>query len=132
MRRIKLVIAVAAVMVAMIVVAAAPAMAKGNNAVKEERGETPRQQANEENHFNNFVGFNSLNGCFDFNCGLSNENGFFNTDFENGDFENCDFGFENCGFPFSSSFGLVDDNNFFNNDDFENGDVENGVFQQVG
>ena len=47
-----------AVMLALtaLMLAAAPAMAQGNNnnSVKEERGETPRQQAQEERNFNNF------------------------------------------------------------------------------
>lgn len=108
-----------AVMLALaaLMLTAAPALAKGNhnNAVNEERGEPPRQQAQEEKHFNNFgffpsqcvglcnfgfpednfVGFD--NGCFDFNCGFENENVFFTP-------VNSCFDF-NCGFEDEDDFG---------------------------
>ena len=79
MRRIKLVLMVAAVMAVMLVSTAAPAMARG---------------------FNNFGGFNN---CFDFNfgCGVGNCFGF--------PFDNCGFntGFAPVGFGFNN-FGDQD------------------------
>ena len=90
-----------AVMLALaaLMLTAAPALAKGNNnAVNEERGETPRQQAQEENRLNNNFGFfpqqcvglcdfgfenenvffSPVNSCFDFNCGFEDEDDFAN------------------------------------------------------
>ena len=98
MKRIRVILAVAALLVAMLVATAAPAMAMVRG-VDEERGESPRLQAAEENNFgfNNFVspfffspfvGFNTINEpFFNNNCSFDPDDCFFNDGFENGVFQ---------------------------------------------
>jgi hypothetical protein len=77
MRRVKLVIAAMVVMVAAFAAFAGPAMAS-TKGVNEERGESLRQQANEENNFNPnfFTPVFNTGGTF-----ISNGNVGFNTGF---------------------------------------------------
>lgn len=93
MRRIKLVLAVCAVMVAMLVATAAPAMAVGPSG---HLGPTWWNGGFNTFGFDN-CGFNTFG--FD-NCGV-NQCGFNNFGFDNCGLNNCGFdtfGFDNCGF----------------------------------
>jgi hypothetical protein len=113
LRKMMLLAVIAAVVALML--AASPAMAKGNGA-KEEKNETPRQQAQEENHFNHFNNFGFFPGQCVGLCNFGFENEFEPNfvGFDNGCWWNGCF---NNSFPvFTSSF--VDGNNCFCDDDF--------------